>query len=137
MTVECDPLSSEVIHGDNHGIYKRMRDESPVYYLKKWDAWALFRFEDVWWACEGKFVSSASGATTAHLLTKVQPVLPLLNNWIRPSTARCGRVSGNISCRLEYVHSSQRFARWSNRCSCLSRMAARMSSSRDSLSHSR
>ena len=73
-----------MIHGDNHGIYKRLRDEAPAYYLENWDAWALSRFDDVWWACEGDFVSSASGATTAHLLTKVQPVLPLLNNMDPP-----------------------------------------------------
>lgn len=84
MTIEYDPFSSDVIHGDNHGIYKRLRDESPVHYMEKWDAWALSRFEDVWWACEGKFVSSAKGATSAHLLTKVQPVMPLLNNMDPP-----------------------------------------------------
>ena len=84
MTVEYDPFSHEVIHGDNHGIYKRLREEAPVYFMPRWDAYALSRFEDVWWACEGDFVSNARGATTAHLLTKVQPVLPLLNNMDPP-----------------------------------------------------
>jgi cytochrome P450 len=84
MSVDYDPFSTEVIHGDNHGIYRQLRDEAPVHYMEKWDAWALSRFEDVWWACEGKFVSSAQGATSAHLLTKVQPVLPLLNNMDPP-----------------------------------------------------
>ncbi len=84
MTVEYDPFSDAVIHGDNHAIYKQLRDETPVYYLERWNAYALSRFEDVWWACEGKFVSNASGATSAHLLTKVQPVLPLLNNMDPP-----------------------------------------------------
>ena len=84
MSIEYDPFSSDVIHGDNHGIYKRLRDEAPAYYMEKWDAWALSRFDDVWWACEGDFVSSAKGATTAHLLTKVQPVMPLLNNMDPP-----------------------------------------------------
>jgi cytochrome P450 len=84
MTVEYDPFSPEVIHGDNHGIYRRLREESPVHFMPRWDAFALSRFEDVWWACEGDFVSNARGATTAHLLTKVQPVLPLLNNMDPP-----------------------------------------------------
>jgi len=84
MSIEYDPFSNDVIHGDNHGIYKRLRDEAPAYYMEKWDAWALSRFDDVWWACEGDFVSSAKGATTAHLLTKVQPVMPLLNNMDPP-----------------------------------------------------
>lgn len=84
MTVEYDPFSEDVIHGDHHGIYKRLRDESPVHHLEKWNAWALSRFDDVWWACEGKFVSNAKGATSAHLLTKVQPVLPLINHMDPP-----------------------------------------------------
>ncbi len=84
MTVEYDPFSDDVIHGDNHGIYKRLREESPVHYMEQWNAFALSRFDDVWWACEGKFVSNAMGATTAHLLTKVQPVLPLINNMDPP-----------------------------------------------------
>lgn len=84
MTVEYDPFSDDVIHGDNHAIYKRLRDESPVHPLERWNAWALSRFDDVWWACEGDFVSNAQGATSAHLLTKVQPVLPLINNMDPP-----------------------------------------------------
>lgn len=84
MAVEYDPFSDDVIHGDNHGIYKRLRNESPVHYIERFDAFALSRFEDVWWACEGDFVSNANGATSAHLLTRVQPVLPLLNNMDPP-----------------------------------------------------
>jgi cytochrome P450 len=84
MSVDYDTFSAEVIHGDSHGIYKRLRDESPVHWMEQWNAWALSRFEDVWWACEGKFVSSAQGATSAHLLTKVQPVLPLINSMDPP-----------------------------------------------------
>ncbi len=84
MTVEYDPFSHEVIHGDNHAVYKRLREESPVHFMPRWDAFALSRFEDVWWACEGDFVSNARGATSAMLLTKVQPVLPLLNNMDPP-----------------------------------------------------
>ncbi len=84
MTVEYDPFSHEVIHGDNHAIYKQLREKSPVHFMPRWDAFALSRFEDVWWACEGDFVSNARGATSAMLLTKVQPVLPLLNNMDPP-----------------------------------------------------
>jgi len=84
MTVEYNPFSEEVIHGDNHAVYKQLREESPVHLIEQYNAFALSRFDDVWWACEGDFVSSASGATTAHLLTRVQPVLPLLNNMDPP-----------------------------------------------------
>lgn len=84
MTIQYDPFSDDVINGDNHGIYKRLRDESPVHFIEKYDAFALSRFDDVWWACEGDFVSNANGATSAHLLTRVQPVLPLINNMDPP-----------------------------------------------------
>ena len=43
MTVQYDPFSDDVIHGDNHGIYKRLRDESPMHYLEAYDAFALSR----------------------------------------------------------------------------------------------
>ncbi len=84
MSVNYDPFSAEVIHGDSHAIYKQLRNEEPAYWMEQWNAWALSRFDDVWWACEGKFVSNAQGATSAHLLTKVQPVLPLINNMDPP-----------------------------------------------------
>jgi hypothetical protein len=84
MSVDYDPFSADVIHGDNHGIYKRLRDDSPIHYMEKWDAWALSRFEDVWWGTSADCVSSARGATTSHLLTKVQPVMPMLNNMDPP-----------------------------------------------------
>jgi hypothetical protein len=47
MTVQYDPFSEEVM-ADPHPIYKRLRDEAPAYFIEKYDAWALSRFEDVW-----------------------------------------------------------------------------------------
>lgn len=88
MPIEYDPFSDDVIHGDNHAIYRRLRDEAPLYHLEAYDAFALSRFEDVWWACEGDFVSNANGATSAHLLTRVQPVLPMINNMDPPEHTR-------------------------------------------------
>jgi cytochrome P450 len=85
VMVEYDPFSNEVIHGDNYAIYKALRDEAPVYYSEKWDCYVLSRFEGVWAACQSPAISSASGSTTAHLLTKVQPVLPMLNTMDPPS----------------------------------------------------
>jgi len=83
--VEYDPFASELIHGDNYAIYQRMRDDAPVYFSPKWDCYALSRFEGVWEACQSPAISSASGSTTAHLLTKVQPVQPMLNTMDAPS----------------------------------------------------
>ena len=62
MTIQYDPFSDEVTNGDNHGIYKRLRDESPIHFLPDYNAFAPSRFDDVWWACEGAFVSNANNA---------------------------------------------------------------------------
>jgi len=78
--VEYNPFSPEIVRGDPYPIYKRLRDESPAHYLEKWDAWALSRFEDVWRACtDTESFSAASGTTASHLMTKVQPVTPMIN----------------------------------------------------------
>ena len=77
--VEYSPFSEEVMR-DPHPIYKRMRAEAPVYHIEEYDAWALSKFEDIW-SCsmDAKHFSAAQGTTSSHLLTKVQPVTPMLN----------------------------------------------------------
>ena len=47
MTVVYDPYSPE-IQADPYPIYRRLRDEAPVYYNERLKFWALSRFEDVW-----------------------------------------------------------------------------------------
>jgi cytochrome P450 len=64
---------------DPHPVYARLREEAPVYHLEKFGAWALSRFEDVWNCSMDRRFSAAKGTTSAHLLTKVQPVTPMLN----------------------------------------------------------
>ena len=86
--VEFDPFSDEVIHGDKYALYRRLRDEAPACYVEQWDCWALSRFSDIWDACMNPAFSSARGATTAHLLTKVQPVIRMLNNMDPPEHSR-------------------------------------------------
>ncbi len=76
--VEYNPFSEEVMN-DPHPIYARLREEAPVYKLEKFGAYALSRFDDVWNCSMDKRFSAAKGTTSAHLLTKVQPVTPMLN----------------------------------------------------------
>jgi len=45
--MEYNPYSPEV-QADPYPLYKRLRDEAPVYYNEKLRFWALSRFEDVW-----------------------------------------------------------------------------------------
>jgi len=43
---EFDPFSDEYF-GDPYDLYRRMRDECPVYFNEKYGFWALFRYDDV------------------------------------------------------------------------------------------
>jgi cytochrome P450 len=77
--IDYDPYSEEVIR-DPYPIYARLREEAPCYHLPKWDAYALSRFEDIWNASmDAESYTAALGTTASHLLTKVQPVTPMIN----------------------------------------------------------
>jgi cytochrome P450 len=61
--VDFDPFSDEFFNGA-FDIYRRMRDETPVYYSRKWDFYALTRYDDVAPATKDhETYSSAKGAT--------------------------------------------------------------------------
>ena len=77
--VHYNPFSQEVMR-DPHPIYARLRDEAPVYLIEEYGAWAISRFEDIWnLSTDEEHLSCERGTTSAHLLTKVQPVTPMLN----------------------------------------------------------
>jgi cytochrome P450 len=78
MTIDYDPFSEEV-RNDPLPFYKRLRDEDPVHYLEKYDAWALSRFQDIWDASSNDDLCAAKGTTPAQLLTRDQPVTPMIN----------------------------------------------------------
>ena len=40
-----DPSAEEVMR-DPYPIYKRLRDEAPVYFVEDWTTWALSRLQD-------------------------------------------------------------------------------------------
>ncbi|MBW2244141.1 MAG: cytochrome P450 [Deltaproteobacteria bacterium] len=84
MTLQYDPFD-EAIRNDPLPVYKRLRDEAPAYYMEKYDAWALSRFQDIWDALSTDAFSAARGTTPAQLLTKDQPVTPMLNVMDPPS----------------------------------------------------
>ncbi len=92
--LEYDPFSEEVMR-DPHPIYARLREEAPCYYVEKWDAWALSRFQDIWNASmDAEHFTASKGTTSSHLLTKVQPVTPMINLMDPPShTALRSRIS--------------------------------------------
>lgn len=60
--IEYDPYDDAVM-ADPHPAYARLRAESPVHYLAKYDCWALARFADVWAATLDAESFSARGGT--------------------------------------------------------------------------
>ncbi len=84
-----DPYSEEALR-EPHLIYKRLRAEKPVYYLEKYDAWALSRFEDVWNASldTDSYSVAVAGASSGHLLTRQLPVFPSLMHTDPPDHSR-------------------------------------------------
>jgi cytochrome P450 len=87
--IEYNPFSDDVVKGDPLPIYKRMRDEAPAYFLEEYNTYALSRFEDIWKAsADMKNLTAVHGTTSAHLLTKVQPVTPMINNMDPPDHTR-------------------------------------------------
>ena len=76
--IDYDPFSEQV-RNDPYPIYRRLRNEAPACFIPKYDAWALSRFQDIWDYSSHTALSTASGTTPSQLLTKVQPVTPMLN----------------------------------------------------------
>ena len=78
--VKYDPFDEEVQRGDTYKVYRQLRDEAPCYHIEAYDAWALSRFHDIWEASQDtEHYTAAKGTTSSHVLTKVQPVTPMLN----------------------------------------------------------
>jgi cytochrome P450 len=56
-----DPYDYD-LHADPHPVWKRMREEAPLYRNDRYDFWALTRFDDVWDALgDWKTFSSSQG----------------------------------------------------------------------------
>ena len=67
MTIAYDPFSHEAMK-DPHPIYARLRKESPMYFIEKYNAWAISRFQDVWDASLAQDVTFTSGQTPGQIL---------------------------------------------------------------------
>ncbi len=79
-----DPSAEEVIR-DPYPIYKRLRDEAPVYFIEQWNSWALSRFQDIWDVTQdNQNLTAREGTTPPYLVTKAIPALPNLNHMDPP-----------------------------------------------------
>ncbi|MGH0038560.1 MAG: cytochrome P450 [Myxococcota bacterium] len=76
--VDYDPFSAEVMENP-YPVYARLRAESPVHFVEKYDAWALSKFADIWDLSSHPAMSAARGTTPSQVLTRQQPVTPMLN----------------------------------------------------------
>jgi cytochrome P450 len=63
-----DPLDTE-IDADPHPIWRRMRDEAPVYRNERYDFWALSRFHDVEAAHRDPVTYSSAHGTVLEMMT--------------------------------------------------------------------
>jgi cytochrome P450 len=87
--VDYNPFHPAVI-ADPHKAYKQLRQEAPVYFLGRsgdidWNTWFFSRFDDIWEASmDAEHYSTEAGTTIAQLVTKVQPLTPMLNNMDPP-----------------------------------------------------
>ncbi len=69
-----DPFDPAVM-ADPLPYYRVLRDEHPVYYIDKWDTYALSRFADIWAVLEindGTFVASEGTLPAATVLASAQ-----------------------------------------------------------------
>jgi cytochrome P450 len=70
--IAYDPYDDAVMR-DPHPAYARLRAESPVHYLAKYDCWALARFADVWEATLDADAFSARGGTAPGQVLRRDP----------------------------------------------------------------
>ena len=69
-----DPFDPAVM-ADPPSYYRILRDEHPVYYIDKWDTYALSRFDDIWQVLginDGTFVASEGTLPAATVLAGAQ-----------------------------------------------------------------
>lgn len=64
-----DPFD-EGIKADPHRVWKRLRDEAPVYYNNRYDFWALSRFDDVDAAHRDPTTYSSAHGTVLELMSE-------------------------------------------------------------------
>lgn len=82
--IEYDPFSQEALE-DPYPIYRRLRDESPVHFVEKWNTWAVSRFQDVWdVSLDTEHLTVTKGTSSPFVLTKSLPPFRNLNHMDPP-----------------------------------------------------
>jgi len=82
--IDYDPFSEEALR-DPFPIYRRLRDESPVHYIERWNTWAISRFQDVWdVSLDSEHLTVTQGTSSPFVLTKSLPPFRNLNHMDPP-----------------------------------------------------
>jgi cytochrome P450 len=75
--IDYNPIDYQ-IDAKVHGIWRRMRDEVPLYRNDQYDFWALSRYDDVLPAMVDTETFSSASGTTIELLSAEMPSLPMM-----------------------------------------------------------
>jgi cytochrome P450 len=79
-----DP-NAEATLADPIAVYRRLRDEAPVYYIESWRTWALSRFEDIWkWSNDAAHFTATAGTTAPYLVSGAIQAAENLNHMDPP-----------------------------------------------------
>lgn len=83
--IDYDPFSEEALR-DPYPIYRRLRDESPVHFVERWNTWALSRFQDIWdVSLDTAHFTVTLGTSSPFVLTKSLPPFRNLNHMDPPA----------------------------------------------------
>jgi cytochrome P450 len=72
-----DPYDRD-IDADPHPVWRRMRDEAPLYRNQRFDFWALSRFQDVLDASADVETYSSARGTVLEMMGKELPIRPMI-----------------------------------------------------------
>jgi len=78
-----DPYMPEIM-ADPYPIYARLRRERPVYYVERFNAWALARFEDIWEASQDAVHFTTAFSTADRAFLEGRPALMKTLNGMDP-----------------------------------------------------
>lgn len=95
-TAEFDPFSAEYFD-DPYDLYRRMRDEAPVYFSEKYGFWALFRYGDICDAHKEWQTFSSSHGVDLSTLSKPPELIQQLQSIIMMDPPEHDRLRALVS----------------------------------------
>ena len=94
--VEFDPFSDQYFN-DPYDLYRRLRDEAPVYFNEQYGFWALFRYEDVCAAHKDWQTFSSSHGVDLHTLNTDPEIIKMYRSIIMMDPPEHDRLRSLVS----------------------------------------